>query len=153
MKTYKIWHGESDIADVVNHAGFWVNEEGIPHDESKIFDDEPNSLWHSAVEYKDKDKIIGFEFKVIFFSQIFHPLPTKTFCSCSVFFGIFGPGGNNNGFISRSLLNFIRCSWINISHAVTTDTMRFALLSMAMRKIKIAPMQNMDLKARKKIRL
>ena len=72
MKTYKIWHGESDIADVVNHAGFWVDPKGISHDEPKIFDDEPNSLWHSAVKYRDTDKMIGFEFKVSIFS-LFSP--------------------------------------------------------------------------------
>ena len=85
MKTYKIWHGESDIADVVNHAGFWVDPKGISHNEPKIFDDEPNSLWHSAVEYKDKDKIIGFEFKVSIFSRFFCSCLPKAFCSYSVF--------------------------------------------------------------------
>ena len=77
LKTYNIWHGDYDIADVANHAGFWVDPKGISHNEPKLFDDEPNSLWHSAVEYKDKDKIIGFEFKVIIFFRFFTLFPLK----------------------------------------------------------------------------
>ena len=64
LKVFKTWYGEADIATLVNHAGFWVSKDGTKHNESRIFDNDPKTIWHSALKYKTKEKIIGVEFKV-----------------------------------------------------------------------------------------
>ena len=66
MKTFKIWYGESDIATLVNHAGSWVQEDGLIRKESRMFDNDPNTFWHADGD-TFKEKIIGVEFKVIHF--------------------------------------------------------------------------------------
>ena len=65
LKVFKTWYGEADIATLVNHAGFYVADE-IEHVPSRIFDNDPETIWHSDPVYKSEDKIIGVEFKVFF---------------------------------------------------------------------------------------
>ena len=74
LKLFKTWYGEADIATLVNHAGFWVSEDGIEHDESRIFDNDPKTIWHSQPKYEKQEKIIGVEFKVFLFYHFINPL-------------------------------------------------------------------------------
>lgn len=55
-----IWHGENDIATVVNQAGEWSDQYVVDN----MFDDSYTTLWHSHNAFGTKLKIIGFEFKV-----------------------------------------------------------------------------------------
>ena len=73
LKVLKTWYGEADIATLVNHAGFWVSKDGIEHDESRIFDNDPETIWHSDPDFESKVKIIGVEFKVISFGIRYMP--------------------------------------------------------------------------------
>ena len=66
LKVFKTWYGEADIATLVNHAGFYVADGIEPQVESRIFDNDPETIWHSDPVYKSEDKIIGVEFKVFF---------------------------------------------------------------------------------------
>ena len=51
------WHGDNDIATVVNQAGNQTNE-------SLMFDSNNNTYWHSDINSQNNLKIIGVEFKV-----------------------------------------------------------------------------------------
>ena len=55
-----IWHGERDIATVVNQAGVWDSNYAVDN----MFDDSATTLWHSSRAMQSKPKVIGFEFKV-----------------------------------------------------------------------------------------
>ena len=59
-----IWHGERDIATVVNQAGVWDSNYAVDN----MFDDSATTLWHSSRAMQSKPKVIGFEFKVKTFS-------------------------------------------------------------------------------------
>ena len=63
LKVLKTWYGEADIATLVNYAGVY-DDPNIVYNESKMFDNDPTTLWISNQEYKLKEKIIGVEFKV-----------------------------------------------------------------------------------------
>ena len=63
LKIFKTWYGEADIATLVNHAGFYVAD-GIENVVSRIFDNDPETIWHSDPIYESEVKIIGVEFKV-----------------------------------------------------------------------------------------
>ena len=65
LKIFKTWYGEADIATLVNHAGFYVDD-GTEHVVSRIFDNDPETIWHSDPIYKSVVKMIGVEFKVVF---------------------------------------------------------------------------------------
>ena len=65
LKLFKTWYGEADIATLVNHAGFYV-EDGTEHNESRIFDNDSETIWRSDPKYERQEKIIGVEFKVFF---------------------------------------------------------------------------------------
>ena len=55
-----IWHGERDIATVVNKAGEWSSDYVVDN----MFDDSTTTLWHSNGAMRSEQKVIGFEFKV-----------------------------------------------------------------------------------------
>ena len=55
-----IWHGERDIATVVNQAGVWDSNYAVDN----MFDDSATTLWHSSRAMQSKPKVIAFEFKV-----------------------------------------------------------------------------------------
>ena len=55
-----VWHGERDIATVVNQAGEWSSDYVVDN----MFDDSAITLWHSNGAMQSKPKVIGFEFKV-----------------------------------------------------------------------------------------
>ena len=59
-----IWHGERDIARVINQAGEWNSNYSVDN----MFDDSATTLWHSSRAMQSKPKVIGFEFKVKTFS-------------------------------------------------------------------------------------
>ena len=67
LNVFKTWHGESDIATLVNHAGFKIKDKSI-HDESKMFDNDSETFWHSSFDHESDEKKIGVEFKVYFLS-------------------------------------------------------------------------------------
>ena len=56
----------------MNNAGFGVNHDdtNIIYDETKMFDNDHKTFWRSNAEYKSENKIIGVEFKVIFFLSL-----------------------------------------------------------------------------------
>ena len=53
----------------MNYAGVYDHQD-IIFNESKMFDNDPTTTWISNQEYKLKEKIIGVEFKVIFFLRL-----------------------------------------------------------------------------------
>ena len=55
-----IWHGERDIARVINQAGEWNSNYSVDN----MFDDSATTLWHSNGAMRTMPKVIGFEFKV-----------------------------------------------------------------------------------------
>ena len=55
------WHGENDIAYVLNEAGSHPL-----FGESLMFDSDPGTFWHSDEENNHKSKIIRFQFRVSF---------------------------------------------------------------------------------------
>ena len=55
-----VWHGERDIATIINDAGEWNSDSSL----TKMFDDNPNSMWHSGGEAKNKPKSLKFQFRV-----------------------------------------------------------------------------------------
>ena len=66
MKVLKTWYGEADIATLVNHVGVW-DDPNMIYNESKMFDNDPTTTWVANDKFTSKEKIIGVEFKVIFF--------------------------------------------------------------------------------------
>ena len=58
----RIWHGEPEVASYSTNAGYWYNEAAfvLKH----IFDDDPQTIWHSHMPYKNSNKIITVNFKV-----------------------------------------------------------------------------------------
>ena len=57
-----IWHGDTEIADVVNQAGVYSRDER--YNTAKMFDWNPSTFWHSDDSFKYSPKVIGIEFKV-----------------------------------------------------------------------------------------
>ena len=64
LNVFKTWHGEDDIATLVNHAGFSIKDP-----ESKMFDNDSETFWHSSFDHESDEKKIGIEFKVYFCFQ------------------------------------------------------------------------------------
>lgn len=56
----RFWHGEKDIATVINKAGNMFGRYPV----SNMFDDQPTTSWISSVAMKYKDKVLGIKFKV-----------------------------------------------------------------------------------------
>ena len=55
----------------MNNAEFHTNDDtNIIHDETKMFDNDQTTFWRSNGQYKSENKIIGVEFKVIFFLSL-----------------------------------------------------------------------------------
>jgi len=54
-----IWHGESDVAKVVNKAGEWNYQYIVDN----MFDGKGSTSWHSNGAMRTKVKVIGVEFK------------------------------------------------------------------------------------------
>ena len=69
LKVLKTWYGEADIATLVNYPLVWDDRNTI-YNESKMFDNDPTTLWIANDKYTSEDKIIGVEFKVFFFLRI-----------------------------------------------------------------------------------
>ena len=55
-----VWHGERDIATIINDSGQWNSDMPL----AKMFDDNPNSMWHSSGESVNKPKSLKFQFRV-----------------------------------------------------------------------------------------
>ena len=55
----------------MNHVGFHTNDDtNIIYDETKMFDNDQTTFWRSNGQSKSEKKIIGVEFKVIFFLSL-----------------------------------------------------------------------------------
>ena len=55
----QIWHGDSTIAETTTDA-----DELMPYELQNMFDDDPNTMWHSATNHRNKDKTITIDFVV-----------------------------------------------------------------------------------------
>ena len=66
----KFWHGETELATVLNNAGEWEIGSYVL---SYMFDDNANTLWHSAKLQQNtiKSIIIDFQVRIFQSSSIF----------------------------------------------------------------------------------
>ena len=55
-----VWHGERDIATIINEAGEYSKNNLL----SNMFDDNPNTMWHSGGEFNNKPKSLKIQFRV-----------------------------------------------------------------------------------------
>ena len=69
------WHGQERIATVVNQAGVWEHQVGNIKlgGVNNMFDENPNTCWHSSENMRDKPKTMRIEFKVSLWSEFRTP--------------------------------------------------------------------------------